>query len=446
MKFRTKYDMRSKKDTKLLSNAIWRPRAKDYKDVIEDYIEISKKRHHNKLAISKLQMHLLEDVITHQKILDAYNKKLAEFKKCSILNKNNIKYVKEEIFVNELVIRNLRDIADGIAWRFFEYNRGLLQYLGDKPEKGPFRTHEGLFNELRVWSEAFDSGKSVSLINDLTNVIRIGDITIFHDNSEIEFVEVKSSKTIRGKERKARLIRQKNRLEETARFFNTGKTTLDDHVISLHKIPIVPKTNFDSLKATIEKAKNTGAAHAEIEDYLIIECVDFETKKPVEHHINYFENNSRSISKKWREKGDILLGPRYFHERLDFSHNLAPLSTWPIDSGSCANLMMGRIMVAVIINVSEIQRKFQRQGWTIEKSLFDSKKIPDKTEKVTSLITLRKGPFIIEVPPGILARVFYEFLSPDTLLETFSWFHENTPKWKEDIALISYEEEHKLWI
>lgn len=438
MQFRKKYDFRNKENRKLIAQATWRPNARDYKDIIEDYLQISRIRRNNKLAILKLQLHLLEDLITHQKIVDNLHEQL-------IARPWNKKHIKQEIFVQELILKNLKDLADGIAFRYFDYDRALLYYLGENPPRGPIKPHPGMIVELEVWSEAFDYGQAKALMNDITNYIRIGDITVFHDNGVIEFIEVKSGKSMRGRKRRARLLRQQNKLEETIKFFNTGITEVDGQELSIKKIPLKPKYYFDSVSKLIQETKDRGASYSLIEDYLLVECVDFKNKKSAEEITGYFKENTKPIIEKWIKNGDYIFGPVFFHERLDFSHNLTPISIWPFDSSTCADLMMGRLMMTIEANISQIQRKFESEGWKVKKSVLDMKKEEKEINKLTSLMTIEKNGFVVEVPPGILGRSIFEFLSLSTLIETFVWEHQNTPVDQGGLVLISYENEKENW-
>ena len=49
----------------------------DYPDILEDYLSISRKRKSNKLALSKLQLHMLEDIVVQEKSIKSYKEKLA---------------------------------------------------------------------------------------------------------------------------------------------------------------------------------------------------------------------------------------------------------------------------------------------------------------------------------------------------------------------------------
>lgn len=167
--------------------------------------------------------------------------------------------------------------------------------------------------------------------------------------------------------------------------------------------------------------------------------------KGTEDFIPYFEKHTAPVRDEWHKKKDYIFGPLFFHERLDFSHNLTPISIWPLDDTTCADLMMGRLMLTATANISEIQRKFEKEGWTIEKSVWQMKKEEIEASGMKSLMTVRKNGFFVEVSPGMLARNIFEFLSPTTLINTFQWNYENTPKDQSGLILMAYEKEKDIW-
>jgi len=48
----------------------------EYPDILEDYLSIRRKRKGNRLALSKLQLHMLEDIMVQEKSIKSYKEKL----------------------------------------------------------------------------------------------------------------------------------------------------------------------------------------------------------------------------------------------------------------------------------------------------------------------------------------------------------------------------------
>ena len=54
MKFAKRFVIRKKEDIPIYTKGIWSPTAKDWVEIIEDYIHISRSRINNKMAMLKL--------------------------------------------------------------------------------------------------------------------------------------------------------------------------------------------------------------------------------------------------------------------------------------------------------------------------------------------------------------------------------------------------------
>ena len=97
----------SKKEPPGFLYGIWNPGLSDWRDIVEDYIYISRKRKTNKLAILKLQLFILQDILTAVDVIDKYKEKLKEFQEKK--EKNNspsgdidgqIRHIENEISFN----------------------------------------------------------------------------------------------------------------------------------------------------------------------------------------------------------------------------------------------------------------------------------------------------------------------------------------------------------
>ena len=112
--------------------------------------------------------------------------------------------------------------------------------------------------------------------------------------------------------------------------------------------------------------------------------------------------------------------------------------------------MMGRLMIKVLFNFSEILRILRKSGWNIEdaldfKSEDEIKALYGKDVKDISFLKVRKGPLSIDVPPSLIARMKYELLSPSSVIERFEEIYKRGPQKDFDYCLPNYTEEQKIW-
>ena len=106
-----------------------------------------------------------------------------------------------EAFVNERQFRQFRAIGDGLAWRVFHYDRTIIAALSSNMSPGPLvkRTGRlkddatGLSSEIRQIDGIWRERKNFALHHDLTNCLRIGDLTEIEGPGRYGLHEVKTN-------------------------------------------------------------------------------------------------------------------------------------------------------------------------------------------------------------------------------------------------------------
>ena len=430
-----------KRDYSRLINAIWMPLQKDYKEIIEDYLFISRKRRESKFSIYKLHLSILNDLLQHNNTIDALRVKVGELAVDSISpieeRDKQIKMYQDQISAISLINQSLKTIIDGIAWRHLNYNRPILNVLSRKEDSGPVRLDDGLIMEFFNFSKEILHEKKKAIINDISNFLRTGDITTIDDNGDIELIEVKSSKK-RGR----RITRQKERLQETVEFFNTGITDYEGSKLIILPCDVPMKNYLAILRDMIAKARQKCCSSELFGNYMIVECVDVEKLDDVDKVKEYFDSRHESIKNRWEQNNDFVF--TYFSlDRLGFSGNLAPLSVFPLSTEEIAALMMGRIVLTCRLNLSEILRMFEKDGWVIVDSFLKKAK-EGQLNLETPFAKIKKGDFNVEVPFADIARIIYEMLSPKVLIDTCNEQYSKGPQ-ETIFSLTNYTKESSLW-
>jgi hypothetical protein len=96
-----------------------------------------------------------------------------------------------EAYVYERLARQLRTVGDGFAWRCFGYNRQVIQALSRNDSAGPIYGKIGLPYELGTIQHLWDEVGHFALHHDLTNCLRIADLTEFTGDGGALLREVK---------------------------------------------------------------------------------------------------------------------------------------------------------------------------------------------------------------------------------------------------------------
>jgi len=450
MKFGQRHSIRKNLKPVEIARGIWNPQMHLWRDVIEDYLYISKKRFNNKLCMFKLQISIFHEIAINIKILDQYKdleEKLIEDEKKGDISKEDLeheqRHIRSEIYGTNILNKALREIADGIVWKYLKYNRAILYMLADKQPIDTIRLDEGTLNNLYEFSDAFLDPGSVAIYNDITNFLRVGDITQINEDDSIEIIEVKASKK-RGK----RITRQKERMSEIVEFFNTGITNYDGKLLKIENSSIKQKTYLSLMKNAILKARHKGFETLLLGTYLILEITDYSKETSSSEFISYFESRHKTIREEWSKNNDFIYSS-FFIDKMDYSKNCAPFSIYPFNIETCTDIMMGRLMIRVLFNFSEFMRILKKSGWKIADTLINKSKneiksLRGKDINSVSLLKINKGPFTLDVPPSLIARMQYELLAPSVLLEEFEELYNRGPQ-KEDYFLTNYMDEKKLW-
>lgn len=98
-----------------------------------------------------------------------------------------------EELVFERLARQLRAVGDGLAWRCYQYDRRAILALSRNDSPGPLIDKLGLGFELGAVEELWKEKGHFALLHDLTNCLRIGDLTEVTSGGMRLLHEVKSS-------------------------------------------------------------------------------------------------------------------------------------------------------------------------------------------------------------------------------------------------------------
>jgi len=244
---------------------------------------------------------------------------------------DDLKALGYEIFARESECRGIRDIADGIAWRLFNYDRAVLYAIASRPASKHINV-EGLQSELRELMNVFDTGEGIAVLNDLTNSLKLGDVTIRRNNGLFEFVEVKT-----GTKSSGRITRQRQGLRSTVEFLNAGGREQDGRREGIVEVAVEPDGYFQSLTRLLSSATKNAVVAERFVDHLMVECTDFRAASKLSRdEVRERFQRVRTKVDEWRAGGDLVL-PCSGLDRYDYARNYAPFSIFPIPEAARDN-------------------------------------------------------------------------------------------------------------
>ena len=324
------------------------------------------------------QAHMLRSLAAFQKELRKVEGQLST---CS--DPQEAKKLERHILIEEQWIRILQTIADGIAWRAYGFNRPLLRVMSENSSPGDLTQSD--YDYIAVLRGMLMSAPHFRVLNDLTRVLRIGDITVFYPGNKPIIYEAKQkgkkifdADTILKEMRKHRVWPnpQKHRqlIAQMAIVTRRIDVPVIENGIVIKRIqaevvdldfPIV--NHFAAIKRLIRKADRDIIASELVEEGYYIEVMAAEKLD---------EMNLEGMKKKkdetpeWAKRQDgstikISNFDSFLDAGADFPRNIIPYSVLPFSARDCVRLMMGHLHVSVFVDVEVFRRKLTERGWDV---------------------------------------------------------------------------------
>lgn len=175
-----------------------------------------------------------------------------------------------EGYIFSRLARQLRTIGDGMAWRRFGYDRRVIVTLARNQSPGAIYGKKGLARELGFIDEFWDTTGQFALHHDSTNCLRIADVTEFHDDGKIRFVEVKTSARRRAG--------QTQRAQQAVDALTTGGALPGaGPAAGLALVQVDYATDLDQLSCTLTEAETEGISSVGIDHGRALLAIDLST-------------------------------------------------------------------------------------------------------------------------------------------------------------------------
>lgn len=286
-----------------------------------------------------------------------------------------------EVEVYKQVRRELRSVGDGLLWKAVGYNRGYIIGVSDAPGEGNrhLSDSEGLEVELSFLEKYFKTRTGLAILHDLTNIGRIGDLTLVSSNHKYQpqALEVKRS----NPQLNQRANRQQKRMQEMRQFVQGLPVTLEDgHTKLLRVIDAPLQHHLEKYADVLFEAGIKGVAGALIEDYLGIvafytlhtrwgfldEVKDKGAREQLEQEL--FREVLRPILEMSSSKNSFM-GHWDSMEKefslLDNRTSGAPFSIYPFHPEIAAALICGYMRFYVFFDLNALTRRFQDEGFQV---------------------------------------------------------------------------------
>jgi hypothetical protein len=312
-----------------------------------------------------------------------------------------------EAYVFERVVRQLRTVGDGLAWRVLGYDRRVILTLARNDSPGMMFGKEGLPYELGCVEDLWRDKKHFGLLHDLTNCLRMADVSEF-TNDGILLHEVK--KTARTNKK------QRERIQAAINAIMQGDpvpgSSMNTRLVELEQ-PYA--ADLGMLNDAIQLAHEHASRGMRLgQGRALVATAPYEVAAKWRDD---FEKGAR-----WLESIQVRATKRAkIHEAshhirgwsADLSSRtptLAPWSIYPFSAEDCAALICDYVMFETIISVNALAESLAAVGLQVEVVL-----PPAHGELVGDMNILRAslGDRTMTLHPHGLNSLLYELLRPN---------------------------------
>jgi hypothetical protein len=315
-----------------------------------------------------------------------------------------------EDLVLDRVCRQLRAVGDALAWRVAQYDRRYVIALSSNDSPGPMAGKSGLPHELGAAIEMRSQG-SFGLLHDLTNCLRIGDITEFKPDGSRLLWEIKSSPN-------AKSGPQRRRMKAAIEAIMTGGEPPGRPGNRI----VVPttrcRTHIRTFVSGIEAAVDQGIAGTAISSSRALTAFSFDTlgrtrtDAPAGDLIDEF-NAARQAA--IQQAG---IQSALHHVRVasvtrnhDFVPTVMPFALFPIPPHQAALLMCDYLGFDITVAPDRIAAQLEHLGFAGEIPLPAAN---DNLTATDTVITLRRDSRGLCLHPGALYELLMESLDLST--------------------------------
>jgi hypothetical protein len=315
-----------------------------------------------------------------------------------------------EAFVFERLARQLRTVGDGFTWTCFGYDRRLILALSRNDSPGPMYGKEGLPYELGAIQELWKTKQHFALHHDLTNCLRIADLTEFTADGGRLFHEIKAKPHTEKK--------QTERAQAVVDAINRGgilpSSTGDSRLVELQELYV---TNLKPLNDLLQLAKQNGCHGMKLPQgrALFAASLPMMAARWKDHRdegVHHLDSTRQQALKRAGIDKVIHHLKGYSGDTASRSPIMAPWSIYPFSADDCASLICDLLFFDTTVSADALVDSLERAGLTGEILLMPA---DTKLEGDMPVVRARWRDRALTWHAHGLGQLLYELAEPDTL-------------------------------
>jgi hypothetical protein len=314
---------------------------------------------------------------------------------------------------SKTLVHVLHAIADGIAWRTLAFDRAAIHELAFHNQTGHMELQTVMEEVTRAGEILAEDVEQAVILNDLTNFLRFGDLTIVRGNS-VSIYEVKAG---RGAAKSGQAKLQKQRLRKVLEILNSSdQLEAGDH--KLMRVDAKPASYQEEVYEIINRARKNGHASGRLSNSTAISVFDIKVASELKLTPAQVLSNPFSGARfLYPYDSSALLGL--------FTPNVAPYSVFPLPPEDRVDLMMGKLVVVTWLDAERLMEAVSKRGLNarmptkkdFEGLPTDLKPGQIREHELDVAIEFTKPGRSMRTATSILSRVGYEFLSEESFVD-----------------------------
>jgi hypothetical protein len=315
-----------------------------------------------------------------------------------------------EVDVCERVDRQLRSIADAMAWRVFSYDRRVIVAFSRNDPPGLMAGKAGLAKErdfIAQWSHDEDC---FVLLHDLTTCLRVGDATLFKSVGKDYEAYLYEIKTDPSRRKTSQL--QRNKLAEAA--IRDGGPLPGDPTARLVRMSMPYRTHLPMLKDAFDLAASRGVVGMKVPGGRALVAADMRQGYGLWSEQEFLDRTGKAHDRALRRAAIQGVGHHVFYgsdDRTARSPTHPPWAIYPLPPVACANLIVDMGVYIVTISSESLLDALRSAGLRADWALPD-----DQENLAPEQIILRayRGTRGIEMRPADMQRLLLELVELPT--------------------------------
>lgn len=343
-----------------------------------------------------------------------------------------------EAYVFERLARQLRTVGDGFAWTCFGYDRRVILALSRNESPGPMYGKDGLPFELGAIQELWETKRHFALHHDLTNCLRIADLTEFTADGKRLFHEIKAKPRTD--------TRQLERAQAVVDAVNSGgvlpSSTGDSRLVELEE-PYV--TNLKPLNDLLQLAKRNGCHGMKLPQGRAIMASSLPAMirrfgNDMDEGGRFLHSTRQQAYKRARIDKAMHHIQGYSGDTASRSPIMAPWPIYPFMPIDCAALVCDLLLFDITVSADALVESLERAGLPGEVLLMPA---DVKLEGDMPVVRARWRDRTITWHAHGLSQLLYELAEPDSLARGIrELIQMNDPP---DLPEVIYKDEAASW-